>query len=91
MLFFFIFIALLMALNLAIEPNSSALALEPMGDMAGIASAVYGTLFFAVGSSVGSVVSYLMVNSVLPLVVSFFLLSVIAVLLAWGDRRQAMH
>lgn len=35
-----------MAINLAIEPNSSALALEPMGQMAGMAASVSGTIFF---------------------------------------------
>jgi DHA1 family bicyclomycin/chloramphenicol resistance-like MFS transporter len=87
MVIFFIGVALLMALNLAIEPNSSALALEPMGNMAGMASAVYGTLFFAVGSTLGSVISYLMVTGVFPLVLSFFVLGVITLVLVFGDIR----
>jgi len=40
MLIFFSTVALLMAINLAVEPNSSALALELMGNMAGMASAI---------------------------------------------------
>ncbi len=87
MLIFFVGVALLMAINLAVEPNSSALALEPMGNMAGMASAVYGTLFFAVGSSLGSVISYLMVSGVLPLVVCFSLFGVVTLVLVFGDRR----
>src|SRR6476469_5864600 len=65
---FFVAIALLMAINLAVEPNSSALAMEPMGNMAGLASALYGTFFFSIGASLGSIISYLMTNRVLPLV-----------------------
>ena len=84
---FFIGVAMLMAINLAIEPNSSALALEPMGKMAGMASAIYGTAFFFVGASLGSVISALMSHSVVPLVVSFFAIGVIATLLVFGDRR----
>jgi MFS transporter, DHA1 family, multidrug resistance protein len=84
---FFVAIGFLLGINLAIEPNSSALAMEPMGKMAGIASAVYGTLFFLVGASVGSLISQLMVNGVLPIVISFFVIGITTVMLAYGDRR----
>lgn len=84
---FFIAITLLMALNLAIEPNGSALALEPMGQMAGMASSVYGTAFFFIGASLGSVISYLMVKGVFPLVLSYFVIGLIAVVLVFSDRR----
>ena len=87
MLLFFIAVALLMAINLAIEPNSSALALEPMGKMAGMASAVYGTSFFFIGGFLGSVISQLMVHTVFPIVLSFCIIGVIAVLLVFGDPR----
>lgn len=85
-LFFSALIAL-MAINLAVEPNSSALALEPMGDRAGMASSVYGTVFFFIGATLGSIISHLMVNGVYPLVVSFFVIGVIAVILVFGDPR----
>jgi MFS transporter, DHA1 family, multidrug resistance protein len=86
---FFAGVVMMMAINLAVEPNSSALALEPMGEMAGIASSVYGTAFFSIGASLGSVVSYVMVDGVLPLVVAFFSIGVIAVVLVFGDSRGA--
>lgn len=84
---FFIAITLLMALNLAIEPNGSALALEPLGQMAGIASSVYGTAFFFIGASLGSVISYLMVKGIFPLAISYFIIGVISVILVFSDRR----
>jgi DHA1 family bicyclomycin/chloramphenicol resistance-like MFS transporter len=87
MLLFFIAVALLIGINLAVEPNSSALAMEPMGDMAGLASAVYGTSFFFIGASLGSVISNLMKNNISPLVVGFFLIGVITLGLVLGDRR----
>lgn len=65
---------ILLAINLAIEPNSSALALEPLGQMAGMAASVYGTIFFFIGSLLGALISQLMQHSVLPLVISFFLI-----------------
>jgi DHA1 family bicyclomycin/chloramphenicol resistance-like MFS transporter len=82
---FFIGVGVLMAINLAIEPNSSALALEPLGQNAGIAASVYGTIFFFIGSSIGAVISQLMAHSVLPLVISFFMLGCMGLLLACTD------
>jgi MFS transporter, DHA1 family, multidrug resistance protein len=84
---FFIAVVIMMAINLAVEPNSSALALEPMGNMAGIASSVYGTSFFFIGASLGSIISHVMVNGVYPLVLSFFVIGVITVILVFGDLR----
>lgn len=83
----FISIALLMGINIAVEPNSSALALEPMGNMAGISSSVYGTFFFFIGSFLGSIISRLMMNSVFPLVISYFIIGVCTLLLVFSDRR----
>lgn len=84
---FFIAVGLLLAINLAVEPNSSALALEPMGEMAGMAASIYRTSFFFVGAFLGSVISQLMRTGVLPLVLSFFVLGLITVLLVFSDLR----
>jgi MFS transporter, DHA1 family, multidrug resistance protein len=85
--FFFCAVVLMMSINLAVEPNSSALALEPMGNMAGIASSVYGTAFFFVGAFLGSMISNAMTKGVYPLVVSFFLIGLVAVILVMTDSR----
>ncbi len=87
MLVFFAAVALMLGINLAVEPNSSSLALEPMGDVAGMAASVYGTAFFFVGASAGSFISHLMHHKVLPLVLSFFILGVVTVLLVFSDMR----
>jgi DHA1 family bicyclomycin/chloramphenicol resistance-like MFS transporter len=76
-----------MGINLAIEPNSSALAMEPMGDIAGMASAVYGTSFFFIGASLGALISNLMVNGVLPLVFGFFVIGLTTIFLVFSDKR----
>ena len=86
MVLFFVGVSLMLAINLAVEPNSSALALEPMGNMAGMASSVYGTIFFFVGAIFGGIISGLMHHGVFPLVLSFFVLGVVAVALVFaGD------
>ena len=87
MALFFSGVAFLMAINLAIEPNSSALALEPMGNLAGTAAAVYGTFFFFTGASLGSIISFMMVDRVMPLVVSYFLIGITTTFLVLTDRR----
>jgi DHA1 family bicyclomycin/chloramphenicol resistance-like MFS transporter len=84
---FFVAIAMLMGINLAVEPNSSALAMEPMGDTAGVASSVYGTIFFFIGGSLGSVISTLIKNDVLPLIAGFFMIGIITLILVFSDRR----
>lgn len=78
---------ILLAINLAIEPNSSALALEPLGETAGLAAAVYGTIFFFIGSLLGAVISQLMQHSVMPLVISFFIIGVLSLLLVQKTVR----
>ncbi len=87
MLLFFIAVGLLLGLNLAIEPNSSALALEPMGTMAGMASSIYGTSFFFVGAVIGSIISRLMRVGVMPLILTFFIFGLIATILVFSDLR----
>ena len=87
MLLFFIAVALMLGINLAVEPNSSALAMEPMGNMAGMASAVYGTSFFFIGASLGSIISLYMIHGVFPLVLSFFAIGLITVILVFSDFR----
>lgn len=88
MALFFVPVVILLALNLAIEPNSSALAMEPMGEKAGLASSLYGTAFFFVGAFLGSIITYFMAKGVFALVISFFLVGLVGLLLALGDRRR---
>lgn len=87
MLAFFVCVGLLMAINLAIEPNSSALALESLGNIAGTASAVYGTCFFLVGSVIGLAISYFLSSGLMVMVASYFLIGVVSLALILGDRR----
>ncbi|MEO5823686.1 MAG: multidrug effflux MFS transporter [Vicinamibacteraceae bacterium] len=87
MLVFFAGMVVLVALVPTIEPNSSALALEPLGAMAGTSAAIYGTTFFFIGSLMGTFVSRLLVGSVAPLAFGHAIAGFIALALAWSDRR----
>ena len=82
-------IVTLVALVPTIEPNSSALALEPLGAMAGTSAAIYGTTFFFVGSLAGTFVSRLLVDSVAPLAIGHAIAGVVALTLAFTDRRRS--
>ncbi|GAO43844.1 MFS transporter [Flavihumibacter petaseus] len=82
---FVISVGLLLGINLAVEPNSSALAMEPMGNTAGLASSLYGTSFFFVGAGLGAIISSLLSEDVLPIVVAFFAIGLVTTLIANGD------
>jgi MFS transporter, DHA1 family, multidrug resistance protein len=86
---FFAGMAMLVALVPTIEPNSSALALEPLGTMAGTSAAIYGTTFFFVGSLAGTFVSRLLVSSLAPLAIGHAIAGAIALALACTDRRRS--
>lgn len=83
---FFIMVALLVVLNVTIEPNSSALALEEMGEHAGMAASIYGTSFFFIGASVGAVISEMLSVSLLPMILGFVFCGLVSTFLALGDR-----
>ena len=88
MIVFFISVALLMALTAGGDPNSSALALEQMGEKAGLAASVYGTIFFFLGSGIGAFISSLMSKNALPLGLGAFILSAIALALFYSDSKK---
>ena len=88
MVVFFTGITLIMGINLAIEPNSSALALEPLGDAAGTVASLYGTFFFFFGFVFGALIRKQLVHGVLPLVLAYFLIGVVAMGLAGFTRRS---
>ena len=88
MVYVFVMIALLMAFTTAGDPNSVALALEFMGENAGLAAAVDGTIFFFIGSGIGAVISSQLTDGVLPLAIGAVLASLISVLLVFGDTTK---
>lgn len=85
---FFAFVALLQAVYVAAEPDSSALALEPMGATAGIAAAIFGTSFFVIGSFLGSFIDRLLINSVTPLAAGYVIAGLFALLLVFSGHTS---
>lgn len=84
---FFALVGVLQGVNVAVEPNSSALALEPLESAAGMAAAIYGTSFFVFGAAVGSVIDRALIDTVMPLAVGYAIAGVLTVALV--NVRQA--
>lgn len=80
------FAVLLTAINVTIEPNSSALALEQLGDNAGMASAIYGTSFFFIGSGVGTLISNQLKTGVHNMVICYGVIGIVAILIVLSKK-----
>ncbi len=83
---FFGFVAVLQAIYVAANPNSSALALKPLGSAAGMAAAFYGTTYLTIGSVLGSLIDRSLSDTVTPLAVAYVVGGLIAVTLVYTDR-----
>jgi DHA1 family bicyclomycin/chloramphenicol resistance-like MFS transporter len=85
----FTIVGLLQSVNIAIEPNSSSLALEPMGDRAGMAASIYGTSYLVVGAFGGSLIDAMLVHSIIPLTIAYCVGGVMALgLFSMGQRGK---
>ncbi|HVU12434.1 MAG TPA: MFS transporter [Phototrophicaceae bacterium] len=87
-LVFFAVVALLQGIYVAVDPNSSALALERLGGNAGMAAAIYGTSFFVIGSMLGSIINTFLVDSMLPLAVGYVIAGLISLALAYSGHTS---
>jgi MFS transporter, DHA1 family, multidrug resistance protein len=69
--------------------NYNAIAMEPMGRIAGIAAAVTGSLSSAVALAIGAAIGLLYDGTVIPLVAGFAGCGIAAFLLTeWAERRR---
>lgn len=88
LILFFICIALLLGINMAIEPNSSALAMKAVGEAAGTASSIYGTTFFFVGALIGSAISYFLTETLIVMPLGYLMIGLLSVILIWTDNEK---
>lgn len=86
LLSFVVLVAVIQGINVMVRTNSGAMALEPIGAEAGMAAAIYGTSFLVVGSLMASVIDGLLVNSIVPLALAYFVQGLIANGLAYTHR-----
>jgi DHA1 family bicyclomycin/chloramphenicol resistance-like MFS transporter len=69
--------------------NLNALAMEPMGHIAGIASAVIGALSSVISITLGAIIGQMYDGTLVPMTAGFFILGILALLvMAWADRAR---
>ncbi len=74
-----------------IAPNFNALAMEPQGHNAGMASSIIGFISTGAGALSGVVVGHLFDGTVLPLALGFFCLSLLSLAIVVGIEGPRRH
>jgi DHA1 family bicyclomycin/chloramphenicol resistance-like MFS transporter len=82
--------ALVLMSQAFLQSNAQSLAMDPMGEVAGLASAVIGAVSLGVGTLLGAVVQFLFDDTSLTPIVAAFLLSGLAalVLTRWAEQTR---
>jgi DHA1 family bicyclomycin/chloramphenicol resistance-like MFS transporter len=71
--------------------NLNALALEPMGHMAGIASAIIGAISTVVAITLGTLIGQLYDGTLIPLVAGFSVLAILGFLIVLWSARSTVE
>jgi DHA1 family bicyclomycin/chloramphenicol resistance-like MFS transporter len=80
---------LLLAMYATLFPNVNTIAMDPMGEVAGMASAVIGATSIAVGAMLGALLDRLIDATVTPQAGGFFASAVLALLVVlWTERGR---
>ena len=75
-----------------VMPNFGALAMEPLGEVAGTAASAQGFLQMVLGAAIGATVGQMFNNTVMPLAIAQLLLSVTAMALTgFAGQRRAVQ
>lgn len=86
---FVIGLCILIVFHSLLIPNLNAIAMFPMGHIAGTASSVIGTISLAVGAFFGSVIDRTYTDSALPLILAFLGFGMVAVaVVLWAERGR---
>jgi DHA1 family bicyclomycin/chloramphenicol resistance-like MFS transporter len=83
-------LALMLGMHALLIPNFNALAMEPMGRVAGTASAIIGTITTAAGAALGAFIDRAFSGSISPLAYGFLVYgAVAAAAVVWGEQRRS--
>lgn len=70
--------------------NVNAMAMEPMGHVAGIASAVIGAVSSVISMAIGTTIGQLYNNTLIPVTTGFLVMAILALLLMqFADKRNS--
>lgn len=68
--------------------NLNSIAMEPMGHIAGLASAVIGSVSTAISMVIGAVIGQLYNDTLIPVVAGFLVLNIASLgVMAWAERK----
>ena len=89
----FIFgLAVMLSMHALLIPNFNTLAMNPMGKMAGTATALIGTISTALGAGLGAMLDRTFDGSVLPFTLGFFGCGVVATgFVVWVERGRLVE
>jgi DHA1 family bicyclomycin/chloramphenicol resistance-like MFS transporter len=86
---FVAFMTILFFFNGLLFGNYNALAMEPMGHIAGVAAAVVGSLSSLIAVSAGTPIGQLYDGTVIPLIVGFAITEIVALVVTeWAERKR---
>ncbi len=71
--------------------NFNALAMEPLGHIAGTGAAVIGSVSTLISVLLGTVIGQIFDGTVVPLVAGFAILGVLAIVVMWWTERGGRH
>ena len=80
-------LSVVLTLNTASSVNFGALALEPMGEQAGIAASAYGSIYVGGGALLGSLIDRQLTDSITPWAMALLASAVMAFLLVPAKRH----
>ncbi len=84
-----VWLSTVLVMHATMIPNVNAIALEPLGHVAGTASAILGTVSLAGGALLGTVIDRNIAGTITPLVVGFVIYGLIAAgWVAWAERGR---
>ena len=84
---FIVSMSVVLAMHAMLIPNANSRAMDPMGAIAGTASAIIGAVTGALGAVLGSIIDRFYDGTVTPLAIGFVVSSLLAVLLVtWAER-----
>ncbi|MFT7601213.1 MAG: DHA1 family bicyclomycin/chloramphenicol resistance-like MFS transporter [Acidimicrobiales bacterium] len=86
---FMLTLLLLVGTQAVLIPNFAALAMAPVGHLAGMASAITGTIFMGGGALLGSILDGAIGTTVTPLAVGFTVYGTVALLVALWTQRSS--
>ncbi len=87
-----VWISAVLVMHATVIPNANSAAIEPLGHIAGMASAVIGTASLAGGALLGSIIDRNLSGTITPLIVGMVIYGLIAGgWIAWAEVFGAVH